>query len=38
MAEHKGFKAFDMKGILEVANDYQGHFLEAWDEFRKSVS
>ena len=38
MAEHQGFKASDLKRILEVANEHRQQFLEAWDEFFKSLS
>jgi hypothetical protein len=38
IAEDQGFKAPDLKRILEVANDHKDLFLEAWHEFFKSVS
>ena len=37
-AEHQGFKASDLKRILEVATHHKDEFLEAWNEFFKSVS
>ena len=37
-AEQQGFKSSDLKRILEVANEHGNEFLEAWDEFFKSVS
>ncbi len=37
-AEHQGFKSSALKRILEVANEHRNQFLEAWDEFFKSVS
>lgn len=38
MAEQKGFKAPDLKRILAVATEHREEFLEAWDEFFRSVS
>jgi len=38
MAEHQGFKTSELKRILEVANEHREKFLEAWDEFFKSIS
>ena len=32
-AEHKGFKASDLRRILEVVNEHRNEFLEAWNEF-----
>ncbi|MCO5161073.1 MAG: DUF4160 domain-containing protein [Mesorhizobium sp.] len=32
-ADHKGFKASDLRRILEVVNDHRNELLEAWDEF-----
>ena len=37
-AEHKGFKASELRRILEVTNEHKDEFLEAWHEFFKSVS
>ena len=37
-AEHQGFKTSDLKRILEVANEHRDEFLEAWDEFFRSLS
>jgi hypothetical protein len=36
--EAKGFNAGDMRRILGVVEEHRGEFLEAWDEFFKSVS
>lgn len=33
IAEHQGFKASDLRRILEVANDHRDEFMEAWHEF-----
>lgn len=38
VAECQGFKANDLKRILEVASENRQLFLEAWDEFFKSIS
>ena len=37
-AEHQGFKASDLRRILEVASEHRDEFLEAWDEFFRSLS
>ena len=37
-AEHQGFKTSNLKRILEVANEHRDEFLEAWDEFFRSLS
>jgi hypothetical protein len=38
LVEAKGFKAVDLGRIMEVVKDHHGQFVEAWDEFAKSVS
>ena len=38
IAEQSGFKASDLRRILEVANEHRSEFLEAWDEFFRSLS
>ena len=38
VAEYEGFKASDLKRILEVANEHRDQFLEAWNEFFQSLS
>jgi len=36
-AEHKGFKASDLKRIMEVANSHRDQFLEAWNGFFRDI-
>ncbi|MBO6637091.1 MAG: DUF4160 domain-containing protein [Roseitalea sp.] len=36
-ADHAGFKATDLKRILEVVNDHNHEILEAWHEFFRHV-
>lgn len=36
-AEHQGFKASDLKRIIEVATDHRMEFLEAWNEFFRII-
>ncbi|TPW28728.1 DUF4160 domain-containing protein [Pararhizobium mangrovi] len=38
LAEEKGFKASDLKRILSVASEEKQSFLEAWDDFFRSLS
>jgi hypothetical protein len=38
IAEQSGFKASDLRRILEVASEQRVEFLEAWDEFFRSLS
>jgi hypothetical protein len=38
IAEQHGFKASDLKRILEVANENRNEILEAWNEFFRSIS
>lgn len=38
LVEAKDFNAGDLKRIMEVVTDHHGQFVEAWDEFSKSVS
>lgn len=38
MAEQQaGFKASDLKRIIEVANDHEDEFVEAWHEFFRAI-
>lgn len=36
-AEHQGFKNSDLKRIMEVVNEHQDQFLEAWNEFFRDI-
>jgi len=36
--EQQGFKASDIKRILEVVNEHRNEILEAWDDFFRSIS
>lgn len=38
LVEAKGFNAGDLKRIMAVVSDHHSQFVEAWDEFAKSVS
>jgi hypothetical protein len=38
LVEARGFHAGDLKRIMDVVNEYKDQFVEAWDEFSKSVS
>ena len=38
LAEHQGFKTNELRRILDVTNENRDMFLEAWNEFFKSVS
>jgi hypothetical protein len=38
VAEQQGFKTNDLKRILDVTDENRDLFLEAWNEFFKSVS
>lgn len=38
MVGSQGLNAGDLKRILDVVEDHREIFLEAWDEFSKSVS
>jgi hypothetical protein len=37
VAEHQGFKASDLKRILEVVSEYKDEFMEAWHEFFRAI-
>lgn len=36
-ASHEGFKASDLKRILEVVTEHRTKILEAWNEFLRTV-
>jgi len=36
-AEHQGFKASDLRRIVEVATEHRDQFLEAWHEFFRNI-
>ena len=38
LAGAKGFNANDMKRIFGVVGEHRNEFIEAWDEFARSVS
>ena len=38
IAEQQGFKASDIKRILEAVNEHRNEILEAWNEFFRSIS
>lgn len=38
LVEAKGFNVTDMRRIMEVVKEHHRQFVEAWDEFAKSVS
>ena len=38
VAEQQGFKASDIRRILETVNEHRDKILEAWDEFFRSIS
>lgn len=38
VAGAKGFNAGDMRRILDVVDEHRNEFLEAWDDFARSVS
>ncbi|MBE7182974.1 MAG: DUF4160 domain-containing protein [Methylobacterium mesophilicum] len=38
VAEHQGFKTADLKRILDVASEHSDQFIEAWNEFFRTVS
>jgi hypothetical protein len=38
MAASVGYNSAELKRIMDVIRDHQSQFVEAWDEFAKSVS
>ncbi|MBB5276106.1 hypothetical protein HNR26_002158 [Rhizobium rosettiformans] len=38
LVEAKGFNTADLRRIMDVVEDHHGQFVEAWNEFAKSVS
>jgi len=36
-AEHRGFKASDLKRIIEVTTEHRDELLEAWHEFFRDI-
>ena len=36
-ADHQGFKASDLKRIIEVVSEHRTEILEAWNEFFKDI-
>jgi hypothetical protein len=36
-ADHEGFKASDLKRILEVVSEHRAEILEAWNEFFQNL-
>lgn len=38
LADAKGFNTGDMRRIMDVIDEHRDEFLEAWDEFARTVS
>ncbi len=36
-AEHQGFKAADLKRIIEVASEHHNEIMEAWNDFFRNL-